>query len=98
MELALELGSPVEQLSRQMTEREFGWWAKRSATQWLPSRRIEWYLAQIAALIATTMGGAKDVTVSDFMLHLEPQTEPQVANVVDIRAAFGFAPRRKKAA
>lgn len=96
MDLALELGVPAEQLAAQMSEREFVWWAKRAQRQWLPSRRIEWMLAQVAHMIAVTMGGAKDVSVSDYMLRLEPEDEADAPADVDAaRAFFAFNPIKK---
>jgi hypothetical protein len=93
MDLALEFGEPVEQLKQRMTEREFAWWAKRSATHWLPSRRVEWYLAQLAYMIAVTMGGAKDVSLSDFMLNLEPPTEEPEMTMDELKRTYGAHPK-----
>lgn len=99
MDLALEFGMPAEQLARQMTERELGKWALRAREQWLPGKRIEWYLAQIAWLISVTMGGAKDVSIDDYKLKLEPaDAEPEEASAEDARLAFGFNPIKKVAA
>lgn len=98
MDLAMEFGVPADDLARRMTEREFHQWARRNARRWLPARRMEWYLAQIAHLIAVTMGGAKDTAVSDFMLELEsPTAEPAGADPDEARQFFGFKPRHKKA-
>lgn len=97
MDLALEFGMPAEQLARVMTEREFGWWMRRANTQWLPLKRMEWYLASITQAIAMTMGGAKDATVDDFMLNLE--SSPIAGDDLDVaKHAFGFNPvgKRKK--
>jgi hypothetical protein len=59
MDLALEFGLPVGMLSRLLTERELLAWNRYSRRKMLPQRRIELYLAQIARLIAVTMGGSK---------------------------------------
>lgn len=97
MDLALEFGMPAEQLARVMTERELGWWTRRANTQWLPLKRIEWYLARIAQAIAVTMGGARDATTEEFMLDLTAPA-PGAGELDDIRDAFGFNPigKRKK--
>lgn len=90
----MHFGMPAGKLAREMPEPEFRQWARRAREQWLPQRRIEWYLAQIAHLIAVTMGGVKDASVSDFMLDLHP-----VDQAVDLDAAkefFGFNPRKKR--
>lgn len=95
MDLALEFGMPAEELARRMSEREFRQWVKRAKSHWLPGARAEFYLAQIARLIAVTMGGVKDSTISDFMLDLEPAGEPE-DEVEVAREAFGFSPRKRK--
>lgn len=53
MDLALELGHPsVEALRRMMTEAELGQWYVYARTRWLPSRRFEMLLANIARMSA----------------------------------------------
>jgi len=98
MDIALHLGSPVEQLRRNMTERELGWWADYSRRNWLPLQRIEWYLARITQAIAVTMGGAKEAPLSDFLLQLETPETAEVIDIEEMRKAFGFNPRNRKAA
>jgi len=97
MDLALHLGSTVGGLSKVMTERELGDWAEYARTNLLPMRRIEWALAQIALLIATTMGGAKDMKITDFMLDTseadEPADDPEEV-AAQARAFFGFNPTK----
>lgn len=58
-----------------------------------PSRRLEIHLAQIAMLIAQTMGGAKNVSLSDFLF--DPQKKP-VDEVEALKQEIGFSPRKKK--
>ena len=48
MDLALEMGMPVETLKCVMTERELGMWRHYASKKLLPARRSELYLAQIA--------------------------------------------------
>lgn len=95
MDLALELGVPAEELARRMPQREFKAWGKYASQKLLPTRRMEFYMAQIALLIATTMGGAKDATLQDYLFDPEPpdDTEPDLEA---LKAAFDFRPVRKK--
>jgi hypothetical protein len=93
MELALNLGWPAELLSKSMTAAELDGWAKYASRIPLPHKRMEIMLAQLSLLIARTMGGAKNVSVKDFMLALPDVDIPD--NVVRLRQAFGFKPRIK---
>lgn len=68
-----------------MTEREFWQWGQYAGKRMLPTRRVEMYLAQIALVIARTMGNAKDAKLSDFMFDApEEESDP-----------FGFDPQGK---
>ena len=96
-DLALELGAPVENLAARLTEREFRAWQHYAARRMLPQRRIELYLAQIAMLIAQTMGGAADVSLEDFLFDPPPADddgEPlsDDEHVETARDFFGFSP------
>ncbi|MEK1930961.1 MAG: hypothetical protein AAAC47_14510 [Pararhizobium sp.] len=101
MDLALELGMPLAAIGK-MPEREFARWAKYASQKGFPSRRIEYYLAQIAQLIAVTMGGSKD-NLSAFLIPTrdESQDEPELVppptaeDIAAMRAAIGFRPRGK---
>jgi hypothetical protein len=98
MDLAAQLGMTVGGLKRSMTEQELVWWSRYAATKMLPARRLELYLAQIAMMIAQTMGGAKNVRLRDFLFD-PPDDEPEeVADVEAAKAFFGFKPRKRKAA
>lgn len=97
MDLALEFGMPMEELKRRMTERELGQWARRAQRHWLPARRMEWYLARIALVVAASFGGNKDAAIEDFLLELEPQQPSKRADADEAREFFGFSPRNKKA-
>lgn len=80
-----------------MTEAELQQWGRLASRRGLPMQRIELLFAQLAMLIAKTMGGAKNVRVDDFMLK-EPEVLPDNVTHIDIaRKAFGFNPRRRKA-
>lgn len=100
MDLALEMGMPVEHLARIMTEREFRRWHLYATKKLLPAARVELYLAQIAQMIGITMGGAKDAKITDYLIVLEPVKEVTVETPEDIvaeaRKAFGYNPRKKK--
>lgn len=50
-----------------LPERVFVGYMRHAQRYMLPFRRFEVYLAQIAMLIAQTMGGAKNVTLKDFL-------------------------------
>lgn len=94
MDLALELGGPSELLARSLTEREFQRWQEFAQNRLLPTRRLEFYLAQIAMLIAVTMGGKKNVRLEDFMFGL-PAAQVQQEEE-DLQAAieyFDFKPK-----
>jgi hypothetical protein len=94
----MHLGGTVDSMLRSMPESELQGWAKYARVYGFPQRRIELMLAQLANLIARTMGGVKDSKVTDFMLK-EPEDEEMPANVTrleTVRAAFGFNPRKKK--
>ena len=77
-----------------MSEPEFQAWQIYAARRMLPQRRMELYLAQIAMLIARTMGGAKDVDITDFLFDpAEPDVEPTAEEEA---AFFDFKPRKPK--
>lgn len=65
MDLALALGRPIGS----MPEREFSRWRIYFRRKSFPLRRLEFYLAQIAMLIAQTMGGSENVSIDDFMFE-----------------------------
>jgi hypothetical protein len=95
MELALHFGMPADELSRRMTEAEFRKWQRYASRKALPLTRLELLLAQVSMMVAR-MGGAKNVTVKDFMLQ-EPEELPDNVTRIEVaRRAFGFNPRKKK--
>ena len=61
MDLALEMGMTVGELKRRMTARELADWFIYAEKKFLPTRRMEYYLARIAQV---TAGGA----LTDFLL------------------------------
>lgn len=52
------------------------------------------YLAQIAFLIARTMGSASEMTMSDFLF--DPSEDEPVDDEDAVKQAFGFSPRNVK--
>ena len=90
MDLALHLGTSVDSLRRNMTERELMWWADYRRKNWLPLQRIEWYLARLTQMVAVTMGGVKDATLDEFMLDLAPKSDEVTQD--DMQQIFGKAP------
>ncbi len=82
---------PATALARVMTEREFRGWQQYAARRMLPTRRLEFYLAQIALLIAKTMGNQPETTLADFLF--DPDASPEDD---DMEEAFGFSPRNRK--
>lgn len=85
---------PVTALARTLTEREFRQWQVYAARRMLPTRRFEMYLAQIAFLIARTMGSASEMTMSDFLF--DPSEDEPVDDEEAVKQAFGFSPRNRK--
>jgi hypothetical protein len=79
MNLALAIGGcTVDELEHRMSEREFTLWRQYAGRYGLPTRRLELHGAQIALLIAKTMGNARSgVGMKDFMFD-PPEAEPQV--------------------
>jgi hypothetical protein len=69
MDLALELGMPAQQLRETMTELELALWVEYARKKFLPTRRIEVYLAQIAKAMA---GG----TIADYLLDMQKGPAP----------------------
>jgi hypothetical protein len=59
-----------------MSLRELREWQTYAHRRLLPSRRLEFYLAQIALLIAKTMGGATKATLMDFLIQPARNSEP----------------------
>jgi hypothetical protein len=96
MDLALELGQPIEVLARTMTEREFRLWALYAKRKLLPTRRMEVYLAQVAQVIAAAMGGAKQVSISDYLIRMDYQEPAEVIDIEEVRKAFGYNPARNR--
>lgn len=94
LDLALELGMPLEALHR-LSERELRLWQRFAMRKAFPQRRLEFYLANIAMLIATTMGGVEDVTLKDFLFdpknesHSEEMTDAELAT---LKEEIGFSP------
>lgn len=91
MDLAMQLGGTSDALMRSMTEQEFQRWQVYAQRRMLPWRATHLYLAQIAMLIAQTMGGAKNVRLADFMF--DPREKE--ASAEEAAEFFGFNPVKK---
>lgn len=77
-----------------MLERDLRQLVDFAQRRMLPHRRVELLLAQIAMLIATSMGGAKDVTLRDFLFEPEEEMEEEDADPLEsAKQFFGFRPR-----
>jgi len=78
-----------------MTEREFRAWQQYAARRMLPTRRMEFYLAQIAMLIAKTMGNQPEATLADYLF--DPDDDGADLDDEDaVKEALGFSPRNMK--
>lgn len=102
MDLALISGQSLAAM-RATTERDVLAWSKYGRSKGLPFRRLEWFMAQIALMVARgPIQGADSMTIEDFMLN--PQTpEQEIDDPADgegdvdaARDAFEYAPRREK--
>lgn len=86
----------MEELAARMTHREFVGWQRYAARKLLPTRRMHIMLAQLAKLIAQTMGNRPEATIEDFLLEPEDEAPEHLADddidVEEARAAFNFAP------
>lgn len=94
MDLALELGMTVADLSQQMTERELMQWQRYRMQKMFPVRRMELYSAQLGMIIARTMGNSTNAKLADFILEVDipddtPMTDEELA---ELKAEIGFNP------
>jgi len=96
MTLALNLGKTVADLERDMSGVEFDLWRRYASRNVLPWRKMELHLAQIAHIIAATMGGAKDKSLADYMFDPEEEHHGPISTDDEAAAFFGFSPRAKK--
>lgn len=87
-------------MSRRLTEREFGLLWQDSLERRLPQRRLEILLAQIAMHIDLSSGAKERASLSEYLAAIdppaEPVDEPEVPDVDEQRAVFGFNPINKK--
>jgi hypothetical protein len=95
-DLALHLGGTVKSLSQIMTEGEFHDWQRYAGKRMLPWRRMELYMAQLALLIATALGGAQGKSLSDFLFDLDDVSDAAEPTAEDEAAFFDFKPRNRK--
>lgn len=82
-----------------MPARELRKWNAYRNRKLLPWQRLEFYLAQIAQLIAITMGGMKRAKVADFLLKEREPDEEELTpeeQLVLAKEAFQFKPNSRK--
>lgn len=79
-----------------MTEREFRGWQQYAARRMLPTRRMEFYLAQIAMLIAKTMGNQQGATLADYLFDPDDDGSDPDDELEAAKDAFEFSPRNVK--
>lgn len=78
-----------------MSEGELSRWARYAGRRMLPWRRVELLLAQVALVVARTMGGANEVTLDDFLFDPPPldaeldDDGDVVPDVADLAGFFG---------
>lgn len=77
-----------------MTEHEFRGWQQYAARRMLPTRRMEFYLAQIALLMAKTMGNQQEATLADYLF--DPNAEALEDELETAKEVFDFSPRNVK--
>lgn len=85
-------------LRRSMTETELRAWSTYTARRMLPMRRLEMHLAQIAQLIHSCMGGAKDKPLSAYLFDPVEESEEEGGDLDldDIAEFFGAEIIRKE--
>lgn len=79
-----------------LTEREFRGWQQYAARKMLPTRRLEFYLAQIALLIVRTMGNNQEATLGDYLFDPDDAPGDPDDELDAAKEAFDFAPRNRK--
>ena len=89
--MSFELGVPISEL-RKMSADDLTLYRAYTAKRMFPSRRAELLMAQASMLIAKTMGGAKNVTLQDFLFDPVEEKPAAEMTVEEIRASFGFNP------
>ncbi len=66
-----------------------------AAKHLLPGRKSELLLAQLARLVAQTMGGVKDTTLQDFLFDPPEEFSSQEDGLQALKDHIGFNPRKK---
>jgi hypothetical protein len=88
MDLELALGRPIGPMS----ERNFARWNSYAIKKALPLRRLEYGLAQIALLIATS-NGAEGATLQDYLF--DPAVEGETREPTEDEMTAIFGPRKR---
>lgn len=89
IDLSFELGRPAHELAATLPVRELALYQHYAVKRLLPSRRLSMQLANLAMLIHQTMGGAKNVKLSDYMFEATEEVEVPEDEAADF---FGFNP------
>jgi len=90
MDLALEMGRTVDELTHAMRERELVRWSRYARQRQMPTRRIEYALARVAQVVAVVMGGSTS-PLGDFMVEYVPPKKARVKpKTAEAGAAIGM--------
>lgn len=81
----------VDALRHAMTERELRRWMLYASQRRLPTRRIEFYFAQVAYLIAKTMGASTANSFTDFLIDFEPPKLEEIPATVGAHVLGGVS-------
>lgn len=87
----------VTDMVQSMTQDELDHWALYARKKLFPQRRLELLLAQVSYWIATSMGGAKEVSIEDFLFDPKDQADEDETDEVspeEEMAFFDFQPRK----
>lgn len=99
-DLAFAFGATPSELARRLTEREFGLLWQDTMERRLPQRRTEILLAQIAMHIDLSSGAKERASLNEYLACIDPAVEaveePELPDLDEQRAAFGFKPINKK--
>jgi hypothetical protein len=97
MDLALEFGMPVGELSQRMSAAEEVFWIARHAVEPLPTQQIVMHLAQISMWIQNVNAAKNDRgKLTDFMLFFEKKPTQQGDSNATLRSNFDTYIERQK--
>jgi hypothetical protein len=97
MDLALEFGVPLGELSQRMSAAEEVFWIARHAIEPLPTQQFVMHLAQIAQYIQNVNVDKKDRgKLTDFMLFFKKKPTQQGDSNATLRSNFDTYIERQK--